>query len=134
MGTEAGITGAAGGVTCTVTTGAVGGGCMGASAIFADSGGGSVTGCIGMSTILAAVGSEAARGGVAVCTGGCGATGFGTTRRLVREVDGATAAERAEGDSGVTGLDCRLSAGVFWVRSRLLRLLVAQDPVHGFFR
>src|SRR5262245_17970137 len=85
----------------------VGGGCMGASAMRGMGGGGA---CIGRSAIFAAPGSDAASGDGA---GGGGATtgGAGTTRRLARVLDGATAADSAEGDCGVTPLFCRSSTG-----------------------
>src|SRR5688572_1706092 len=81
----AGITGAGGGAAATGlgATGAVGRGCIGASAMRAV-------------MVEAAVGSEAASG-----------EGIGTTRRFVRVADGATAAESADGDSGVTPLDTK---------------------------
>src|SRR5690349_4200931 len=85
---EIGATGAGGGSgaatgAAAAGAGAIGGGFMGASAIFA------------------AAGSEAARGEV-----------FWTTRRLARvdDVDGATAADSADGDSGVTALFASASA------------------------
>src|SRR5204862_8181745 len=84
-----------GGATCTV-----GGGCIGASASFGTAAG--IDACMGASAIRG-TGNEAAMGEAV-------GAGFGTTtRRLVRVADGATAADNAEGDSGVTPLACRLA-------------------------
>src|SRR3982750_4089777 len=64
-----------------------------AAALGAGAAAGGFSGVIGASLMRAADGSEAASG-----------EGFGTTRRFARCGDGATAADNAEGESGVTPL------------------------------
>src|SRR6185436_18207565 len=80
--------------------------CIGISAIFDTIGALMVDEpCSGASASLATMGEAA---------GSEAASGVLTTRRLTRDValvEGATAADSAEGDSGVTPLDCRLMVG-----------------------
>src|SRR5690606_25597415 len=111
----------AAGFTVTVTAG---GGCIGASAIFG-TGAAGIDCCIGASASLATSGEEL--GGDAASGEGC------TTRRLAREEDGATAAESADGDSGVTPLDCSAEIGVGAFSAGFsLRILSTVFSVTGF--
>src|SRR3982751_22303 len=76
-----------------------------AAALGAGAAAGGFSGVIGASLMRAAEGNEAASG-----------EGFGTTRRFARCDDGATAAESADGDRGVTPLGINAAAAA-WILS-----------------
>src|SRR5262252_8062035 len=131
LGASGGATGAvvgtAGGTCSVVVTCTVGGTCMGTSASFAVSGATvEVWACIGASANFATMG---------VAAGSDADSGLLTTRRLVRVVEGATAADNADGESGVTPLDCRLMVevvGAGFSAGRSLRILSTVFSVTGF--